>query len=99
MQRSNETEQKYLDLIKLDPQKTGYFYDSLMEITENPTEDMRLNSTYNVFGEWDMAVWFEADSNDDAVHFVGEKIRSIDGVLATVTTPATLTKQYRKQRA
>jgi hypothetical protein len=41
-------------------------------------------------------VWFEADSNDNALHFVGEKIRSIDGVTETLTMPATSIKEYQK---
>jgi uncharacterized protein with GYD domain len=61
----------------------------------NPLKGVRLNASYNVFGEWDFAVWFEADSNDQAVHFVGEKVRSIDGVIETITMPATPIKEYR----
>jgi hypothetical protein len=42
-----------------------------------------------------MAIWFEANNNDDAVHFVGEKIRAIEGVVETVTMPATPIKEYK----
>jgi hypothetical protein len=41
-----------------------------------------------------MAIWFEANSNDDAVHFVGEKIRAMEGVIETITMPATVIKDY-----
>lgn len=81
--------------IKLNPSKTEAFLNSLMQITEMPSEGVRLNATYNVFGEWDFAVWFEANNNDDAVHFVGEKIRGIEGVVETITMPATPIKEYR----
>jgi uncharacterized protein with GYD domain len=54
-----------------------------------------MNAAYNVFGEWDFAVWFEANNNDSAVHFVGEKLRSIEGVTETLTMPATPVKEYR----
>ena len=87
--------QKFLVLIKLNPAKTESFTNSLMEITEMPSEGVRLDSIYNVFGEWDFAIWFEANNNDDAVHFVGEKIRAINGVIETVTMPATPIKEYR----
>jgi len=90
-----EPKQRYLILVKLNPAKTEAFYNSLMEISERPSKGVRLNATYNVFGEWDYAVWFEADNNDDAVHFVAEKIRSIDGVVETITMPATPIKEYK----
>ncbi len=86
--------QKFLILVKLNPARTEVFYSSLMKLSERPSEGVRLNATYNVFGEWDYAVWFEANNNDDAVHFVAEKIRAIDGVIETVTMPATPIKEY-----
>jgi len=61
----------------------------------SPMDGISLYGAYNVFGNWDMAIWFEADSNDNAVHFVGEKIRVIDGVVDTHTMPATTIKEYR----
>ncbi len=90
-----ESKQRYLVLVKLNPAKTENFHDSLMKIPEMPSEGVRLNATYNVFGEWDFAVWFEANTNDQAVHFVGEKIRAIDGVVETITMPATPIKEYK----
>lgn len=86
---------KYLVLIKLNPSKTEPFIDSLSSISERPLEGIRVNASYNVFGSWDFAVWFEADSNDMALHFVGEKIRAIEGVMETLTMPATAIKEYR----
>ena len=87
--------QKFLLFVKLNPAKTENFYNSLMKITEMPSEGVRLNASYNVFGEWDFAIWFEANNNDDAVHFVGEKIRSIDGVIESITMPATPIKEFK----
>ena len=87
--------QKYLVLIKLNPSKTEPFFNSLRSVSERPMEGIRVNASYNVFGSWDFAVWFEADSNDNALHFVGEKIRSIEGVTETVTMPATSIKEYQ----
>jgi uncharacterized protein with GYD domain len=95
MEKSVESGQKYLVLIKLNPSKTEAFLNSLMRISEMPSEGVRLNATYNIFGEWDFAVWFEATNNDSAVHFVGEKLRGIEGVVETITMPATPIKEYR----
>ena len=86
--------QKYLVLIKLNPLKTESFFNSLSSMSRQPIEGVNVNASYNVFGNWDIAVWFEADSNDNAIHFVGEKIRSIDGVTETLTMPATTIKEY-----
>ncbi len=96
MEKSMESKQRYLVLIKLNPAKTETFLNSLMEISEMPSEGVRLNASYNIFGEWDFAVWFEANNNDDAVHFVGEKIRAMEGVVETITMPATPIKEYRR---
>ena len=95
MEKSMESKERYLVLIKLNPAKTEPFYNALMKISERPSEGVRFNAAYNLFGEWDFAVWFEANNNDDAVHFVGEKIRVIDGVVETVTMPATPIKEYK----
>ena len=88
--------QKYLVLVKLNPAKTEAFFNSLSTIAERPMDGIRINASYNVFGSWDFAVWFEADSNDNAIHFVGEKIRAMEGVNETLTMPATSLREYRK---
>jgi len=86
--------QKYLVLVKLNPSKTLPFFNAISSMQSSPMDGINLSGAYNVFGNWDMAIWFEADSNDDAVHFVGEKIRVIDGVVDTQTMPATTIKEY-----
>jgi uncharacterized protein with GYD domain len=88
--------QKYLVLVKLNPAKTETFYNSLSTISERPMDGIRVNASYNVFGSWDSADWFEASSNENAIHFVGEKIRSIEGVNETLTMPATALKEYNR---
>lgn len=72
-------------------------YGPLMEFTENPIEGVTLDEAYQVFGKWDFAVLFEADNNENALHFVGDKIRLIEGVMETTTIPLTPIKNYRKQ--
>ncbi len=71
-------------------------YGPLMEFTENPIEGVKLEEAYQVFGKWDFAVLFEADNNENALHFVGDKIRLIEGVMETITIPLTPIKDYRK---
>jgi len=72
-------------------------YGPLMEFTENPIEGVKLEEAYQVFGKWDFAVLFEADNNENALHFVGNKIRLIEGVMETTTIPLTPIKNYSKQ--
>ena len=86
--------QKYLVLIKLNPLKTDAFIKSFSSLSKQPIQGVNVNASYNVFGNWDIAIWFEADSNDNALHFVGDKIRAIDGVTETMTMPATTLKDY-----
>lgn len=89
--------QKYLAMIRISPNMAAKLYDPLMELTESPTEGVKLEEAYQVFGKWDFAVLFEADTNENALHFVGDKIRLIEGVMATITIPLTPIKDYRKQ--
>ena len=95
MEKTMESRQKYVVFIKVNPSKALSFYNELMSISERPWEGVKLYGSYNVFGEWDFAVWFEANNNENAVHFIGEKLRSIDGVIETMTMPATPVKEYR----
>ena len=89
--------QKYFLMIKLSPMMAAKLYEPLMEFDEEPIEGVKLEEAYQVFGEWDFAVLFQADSNENALHFVGDKIRLIEGVLETFTIPLAPLKDYRKQ--
>jgi uncharacterized protein with GYD domain len=71
-------------------------YEPLMEFGEEPIEGVKLEEAYQVFGQWDFAVLFEADTNENALHFVGDKIRLIEGVVETSTVPLVPLKDYRK---
>jgi uncharacterized protein with GYD domain len=92
--QKNMNTQKYLVLVKLNPSKTLPFFNTVQSMAATPMEGVKLYGAYNVFGNWDMAIWFEADSNEAAVHFVGEKIRVIEGVADTHTMPATAIKEF-----
>ena len=69
----------------------------LMEFSENPIKGVTLEEAYQVFGEWDFALLFQADTNENALHFVGDKIRLVEGVMQTLTIPMTPIKEYRKR--
>jgi uncharacterized protein with GYD domain len=86
--------QKYLVLVKVFPSKTWPFYNALNALSERPMDGIKVNASFNTFGTWDFAIWFEAESNENAIHFVGEKIRSIEGINETLTMPATTLKEY-----
>ncbi|MGF3522366.1 MAG: hypothetical protein ACQXXJ_04625 [Candidatus Bathyarchaeia archaeon] len=88
--------QKYLLLIKLSPNMAAKIYEPLMQFTQNPTKGVTLEEAYQVFGQWDFAILFQADNNADALHFVGDNIRLIEGVVETSTIPLSPIKDYRK---
>jgi len=88
--------QKYLLMIKLSPNMAAKLYEPLMEFSEEPIEGVRLEEAYQVFGQWDFAVLFQADTNENALHFVGDKIRLLEGVIETFTIPLAPIKDYRK---
>jgi len=89
--------QKYLLMIKLSPNMAAKIYEPLMEYDETPMEGVKLEEAYQVFGQWDFAILFQADTNENALHFVGDKIRLIEGIMETLTIPLAPIKDYRKQ--
>lgn len=92
----NNFNQKYLVYIKISPNMAAKLYEPLMEFSEQPIDGVKLEEAYQVFGEWDFAILFQADTNANALHFVGDKIRLVEGVLETFTIPLTSIKNYRK---
>ena len=88
--------QKYLLMIKLSPNMAAKIYEPLMEFGKNPMKGVKLEEAYQVFGEWDFAVLFQADNNANALNFVSDKIRLIEGVTETLTIPLAPIKDYRK---
>jgi uncharacterized protein with GYD domain len=66
----------------------------LLKFGEKPIKGVKLEESYQVFGRWDFAVLFEADTNENALHFVGDKIRPIEGIIETLTIPTVSIKKY-----
>jgi len=85
----------YLLLVKINPEHTGDFVRNLKNLPENPVTGVTLYWTYNIFGTWDICIWFEADNHDNAMNFIQNKIRPIPGVIETYTMPTTPIKEYK----
>jgi DNA-binding Lrp family transcriptional regulator len=83
-------------MIKISPNMAAKLYEPLMEFSEEPIEGVKLEEAYQVFGKWDYAILFQADTNENALHFVGDKIRLVEGVMETLTIPLASIKDYRK---
>ena len=83
-------------MIRISPNMAAKLYEPLMEFSENPIEGVKLEESYQVFGQWDFAILFQADTNENALHFVGDKIRLVEGVMETLTIPLSPIKNYRK---
>jgi len=91
-----KTVQKYLVMIKLSPNMAAKLYEPLMQFSERPLEGIKLEEAYQVFGQWDFAVLFEAVTNAIALQFVSDKLRLIEGVTETFTIPLAPIKDYQK---
>jgi uncharacterized protein with GYD domain len=88
--------QKYFTTVKLGPEGAGPIYGAIMKWKQEPLKGVKLEEAFQVFGEWDFAILFQADSNENALHFVGDILRPIDGVATTSTVPISPIKDFRK---
>jgi hypothetical protein len=64
---------KYLVLVKIDPNRVSDVVNALKGFPETPTTGVTLYHTYNLFGEWDACLWFDADTHDNVMNFVTTK--------------------------
>ena len=87
---------KYLVLVKVGSGKGGEFWDGFSKMPDEPMKGVMVESSWSLFGYWDFAIVFKADSNDNALHFVGEHLRAISGVAETGTSPMTVLKEHMK---
>lgn len=85
---------KYLVLLKVDPVKTRDVLNAFKRLPRNPNPGVNLYWTMNVFGTWDMCLWFDAKKHDQAMNFVHNKICPIPGVNEAYTLPTTPIKEY-----
>jgi DNA-binding Lrp family transcriptional regulator len=87
--------QKYLVLVKTASGKGGEFWNGFSKMPDEPMKDVWIESSWSLFGYWDFALLIKTDSNENALHFVGEKLRAIDGVAETSTSPMTVLKEHK----
>jgi hypothetical protein len=87
--------QKYLVLVKTASGKGGEFWNGFSKMPDEPMKDVWIESSWSLFGYWDFALFIKADSNENALHFVGEKLRAIEGVAETSTSPMTVLKEHK----
>ena len=79
---------EYLALLKLNPGKIVDAINALRGLPDKPSSGVDLCYTMNIFGTWDVGVWFYAENTESAAEFVYRKMREIPGVndIYTVTT-------------
>ena len=86
---------KYLLLLKTASGKGGEFWEDFSKMPDAPMDGVMIHESYSLFGYWDFAIIFMADTNDNALHFVGEKLRAIRGIAETNTSPMTVLKKHK----
>ena len=86
----------YLVLLKLDQGKIVKAIQSLRDLPEKPSTGVNLQYLMNIFGTWDVAMWFEAENSGKAVDFVQKKIGQISGVADAYTVPTFPNKKLQQ---
>ena len=87
--------QEYIVMIKTGLTRAGGIYKAIMEWKEKPMEGVRLKEAFQMFGRWDFGILFQADTNENALHFVGDLLRKVEGVVRTNTIPISPLRDYR----
>ncbi len=87
--------QKYFVMVKLGQAGATPLYGEIMKWKAAPIEGVKLEEAFQVFGKWDFAILFQADTNDNALHFVGDVLREVEGVVTTKTIPISPIRDFR----
>ncbi len=77
----------YLLLLKISPGKIIDVLNSLRGLPNNPSNGVDLNYTMNIFGTWDVGIWFKANNSNQALDFIDKKVKGISGVVDSYTVP------------
>ncbi len=88
--------QRYLVLVKTIPGKGGEFWEDFQKMPDQPMTGVMVESSRSLYGYWDFALFFRADSNENSLHFVGEVLRAVRGIGETSTSPMTILKEHTK---
>ncbi len=86
--------QKYLVFIKTVPGKGGEFWADFSKMSDKPMEGVMVESSWSLYGYWDFLLLFQADSNENSLHFIGEILRNVRGIAKTSTSPMTALKKH-----
>jgi len=78
---------EYLVLLKVNPAKMVKTMDALRDLPEKPGPGIDFRYVMNVFGTWDVAMWFDTDSYNKAIDFVQKKISQTPGVVDVYAVP------------
>ena len=77
----------FLVLLKISAGKIVDTMDALRKVPRSPMEGVDLAYTMNIFGTWDVGLWFNAENTAQAIDFVHKKIKEIPGVDDVYTLP------------
>ncbi len=93
---------EYLTLLKLNPAKINAALNALRSLPDKSSSGVDLCYSMNIFGTWDVGVWFSAENTEKAAEFVYRKIKEIPGVNDIYTVPTfpngTSTQKTRQGR-
>jgi hypothetical protein len=87
---------KYMVLVKTISGKGGEFWEGFSKMPDEPMKGVTIESSWSLYGYWDFVIFFNADSNDNSLHFVGEVLRNVGGIGETSTSPMTVLKAHKK---
>jgi uncharacterized protein with GYD domain len=88
--------QKYLVLVKTVSGKGGEFWAGFSKMPDEPMKGVKIESSWSLYGYWDFVIFFEADSNENSLHFIGEVLRNLGGIADTSTSPMITLKEHKK---
>ena len=86
---------KYQVLVKTISGKGGQFWEVFQKMPTEPMKGVTIESSWNLYGYWDFVIFFQADSNENSLHFVGEVLRATPGNADTSTSPMTILKEHK----
>jgi uncharacterized protein with GYD domain len=67
----------------------------MMRGKQKPINGVNIIEAYQMFGKWDLAVIYEANSNENALHFSGDIVRSMEGITKTQTISLNPLKKWQ----
>jgi uncharacterized protein with GYD domain len=89
---------QYLVLLKLSPTKVIDTIKNLRSLPQKPSPGVDLQYVMNVFGSWDVAMWFDAKESNQALEFIQKKLNQVPGVVDAYTVPAFPNKRPSQKR-